>query len=715
MKKIKSFLTSLWRGFISLHYFHYVMMGIAALVVTYSLVFHQDSYQRLWQSVVNFWPSKNSGTPGVNDPANSGLVLPATVQELWYSLKAWSIALFNRDLFLTFYYKTLYYLNRALRVLIWLPTILSLFYLLKTYVLRAKDASDDGESKNLVWFKKFEQKYLFPLYNYLSSWRIFLKYEAKLYKVILIFILLTIYRFTAVGIDAFSWYIYLLKTFDFGSSISLLLSALVDVLTILMTKNIYIIVGFAIFLNYALQMGRSKDTLRRLQAFNAEKASKLPIVTLVSGPPGTGKTQMATSITLDLEQDKLRNQAFEIMKKHTMYFAAFPFEKLEEFVKDGAANRVFVNRAQLKNELQRIYYDQEGAELATIFGYSLQENTAVYFDGLKAIELIDSLIAYAQAFYLYYAEKPLAFSNLGLKFNYIKYGHFPMYDYNYIDRDNEYYFLTQYKYELSNIINFNSRRIYTRMTRTINEEDNRFMMDGQVELITEGDKERGNKDDHAGQSKEDYEANQINDGYNTSLKLTRHEFSIDNTNFSYYITDLQRQNSINADIRETAESRLEIKGRTDLNVTLRSFHWAYLFYNTIINSYNDFHYTFRAKRKDKTLYNYLLSKIVSKVTNRYGRLLNLYGYETLSYKDRRNVTSDSSGDSSNEVYYIISKKMYADIYRTDCYSSYFEGERLKAKKGFYDAPQYRNTMATTEELDQQNSYLIEKIKSGTKL
>ncbi|MGE4342112.1 MAG: hypothetical protein AB7E23_03345 [Bacilli bacterium] len=58
--------------------------------------------------------------------------------------------------------------------------------------------------------------------------------------------------------------------------------------------------------------------------------------------------------------------------------------------------------------------------------------------------------------------------------------------------------------------------------------------------------------------------------------------------------------------------------------------------------------------------------------------------------------------------------MYADIYRTDCYSSYFEGESLKASKGFYDAAKYQDTMATTEELEKQNSYLIEKIKSGIK-
>ena len=45
---------------------------------------------------------------------------------------------------------------------------------------------------------------------------------------------------------------------------------------------------------------------------------------------------------------------------------------------------------------------------------------------------------------------------------------------------------------------------------------------------------------------------------------------------------------------------------------------------------------------------------------------------------------------------------------------YSECEHLKASKGFYDAAQYQDTMATTEELDKQNSYLIEKIKSGTK-
>ncbi|MDY0389249.1 MAG: hypothetical protein RBT65_19435, partial [Methanolobus sp.] len=645
----------------------------------------------------------------------SGILLPHTVKELLYSLKAWSIALFNRDLFLTFYFKSLYYINKILRVLIWVPIFGSIIYLLKLYIHREKPENEDQESKKLVCYKAFEEKYLNPVYNYLFSWRIFLKYESRIYKIILAVILLNIYRITAIGVDTFSWYIYLLRTFNLSSTIPLVLSALIDVLTILMTKNIVIIVMILLFLRHRLQIKRSTEAVRRLQAFNKEKSNSLPIVTLMSGPPGSGKTQVGTSIVLDIEEGRLRGEALSIMKKHSMYFPGFPFSLLEDYIAQGVKSRQFVNRAQLKNELEKMFYEDEGKDFSSTFRYSLQKEKTTHFDGLKAVSLIYSIVAYAQAFFLYNAERPLAFANLGLKFNYVRQGYFPLYDYNYIDRDYEYFYLMDYKYQLSNIINFNSRRIYTRMSRSISEEDNRFIMDGQIEFVTEGDKERGNKDDHVGQSRDDYDANQLNDGYNTSLKLTRHEFSIDSTNFSYYITDLQRQNSINADIRETAEARWEIKVRSDLQVTLRSFHWAYIFYNTLINFFDDYYYTFRANRKDKTLYNYLLQKAVSRLSNRYNRLIKLYGYETITIRDRRNVTSDSSGDSKNIVYYIISRKMYADIYRTDCYSSYFEGERLKASKGFYDAAQYQDTMATTEELDKQNSYLIEKIKSGTKI
>ncbi len=239
-------------------------------------------------------------------------------------------------------------------------------------------------------------------------------------------------------------------------------------------------------------------------------------------------------------------------------------------------------------------------------------------------------------------------------------------------------------------------------------------MDGHVEHNTEISSERGNRNDHKGQSKDDYGANQVNDGYNTSLKLSRHEYSIDGKPFVRVTYDLQRLGSLNLDLVETAETFIEIKGIAKVDVVLPSFEIDYLICNFVKERHERYMEEFLVRRNTGTLYNYLLDKIVAKFNHHWSKIKNMYGYEILEYVNKSNSTMLSTELLGRNAYYILNQKMYADTYATDAYKEYFNSERLKATKGMYDAVQYETYTASVEELDQQNSFMINNLKRSTK-
>ena len=59
-----------------------------------------------------------------------------------------------------------------------------------------------------------------------------------------------------------------------------------------------------------------------------------------------------------------------------------------------------------------------------------------------------------------------------------------------------------------------------------------------------------------------------------------------------------------------------------------------------------------------------------------------------------------------QSYYIMSKKIYARRFSTDCFSDFFTTKALRSSIGINDLEEYKTEKATFEELQQQNSYFI---------
>ena len=55
-------------------------------------------------------------------------------------------------------------------------------------------------------------------------------------------------------------------------------------------------------------------------------------------------------------------------------------------------------------------------------------------------------------------------------------------------------------------------------------------------------------------------------------------------------------------------------------------------------------------------------------------------------------------------YYLMTKKIYAGRYSTDCYKDLFADRALEARTSLYEIDTYKTSCATLEELSKQNSY-----------
>ena len=64
------------------------------------------------------------------------------------------------------------------------------------------------------------------------------------------------------------------------------------------------------------------------------------------------------------------------------------------------------------------------------------------------------------------------------------------------------------------------------------------------------------------------------------------------------------------------------------------------------------------------------------------------------------------GKTENKKYYLMSAKIYAQRFSTDCFSDYFNDMARRSYIGLADYLEYATEKASVEELRMQNSYFI---------
>ncbi|HMM00822.1 MAG TPA: hypothetical protein PKC96_05720 [Bacilli bacterium] len=703
-----------------IHFYHYLTL-VLLLAILITIAITTNALPRLGLSLVYFgkvigqWflyiidvvkEPVTINPPGYIAGAGIGsFTIPTDIKDLIYQLNLFSLALFNGTVIKTFLIKSLIFIIDISKWLVFIPYLFLVVFIIKKLMMKSTEGEICHDSKALKRFKRFESRFLTPVKQKLEDYMAFLRHY-KAYLIASIVLLTLAFNVLAIALDIISWYINFTCTFDLASILIILASVILDIIPILFKLHWSLLLVIAVIMFQWLRIKDARQTISAMQEHNVEKASELKVATLVSGPPGIGKNLFVTSVVIDAEM-LMRDKAFSIIKKYQAYFPFFPWAKFENWLNDEIYNRhTVVNRSQIKKAIMERwneFIDKGSNDL--IWGYDFNKYKLEFYDGLRVISLVDALIPYGQAYFLYRAPKALSAGNYSIQFNYLTLdGYFPLYSYRYIDVDNR-SLLEEPKFATD--ANFDDRRILNK----VNPGDNEgfFHMDGQVEYYTEIDKERGNKDDYVGMEKKDALSNQRNDGFNKSIKVTRHEYSIDGQPFSTLIMDTQRESSVNADLRDTCEDKVRIKKRSELQTAVPMFFIDYLLNSLIVERYIAFYYHWRNIRNTNTLTMYLIQKFIRPFQNYYSRIINKYSYQEMKYRHEIGGTVSEPGERTDQKYYFISKKLFGNTYATDCYSAIFDKQREEATAGFLDAPTYQTYRANIDELNAQDSYWIREL------
>ena len=603
-------------------------------------------------------------------------------------------------------------LKNALHFLVAVPLIVLVIYLFHLILTSGSPKEITEDSKPVKAARKI-WRWLSPVHEEAKLYWSWLRYGrvSKWLKLALFAWLSVASGFFAMALEVIGFYFLFCFSVSGADAWKTLWSLSAQCFSFLQAIGLLGDLLLACWLFYWLCKRAALRTLRVYQAANEDVADRLSVCTAITGAPGIGKTKMMTSLTVDLERHQ-REDAFSIMKKYASAFPDFDWPSLERWVKDNALGEgaSLFNRSQIRKAIFSMWNGYVSGE-GEFFNVGAKSRIE-FFDGAKKVALPNAADCYAEAYFLYFPGLPLSVTNYAIRFDLTASpdGYFPLYPSSMaylsggcrpIGGDPEY----------SAIVDFDARRIAKRVDQ--DDVDAASRMDGQVEAYTEVDKERGNRNDYRG-LKTEGGANAINDGFNWSVKLTRHDFTIDGIPFTKILMDTQRPDSVNADLRETCEDSIFIFAKEDTRVALPFFSFADDLVSLVVDRYEAFYYRLRAVRgSGKTLLTAVGNKLCSALRNWALRMTKSYGYERVLFKHTVGAGANFAGVSNVEEYYFIKRKVESGLYATDCYRSLADARKIECGKGYLDAPRYSSTNMTVAEMKSQHSYFIDKLVDQT--
>ena len=454
------------------------------------------------------------------------------------------------------------------------------------------------------------------------------------------------------------------------------------------------IILWCLFCRFRKQIAMSK--LRRFEARNCGFINELPIVSMTCGSMGKKKTTIITDMALSQEV-MFRQKAFELLQKNDMKFPYFPWICFEKDMLNCIEHGTIFNLASVKDwvEKKRSRFAKNGDPQKRLYGYDIERYGMVYDDALRVWHLYDVLSSYAQLYFIYIITSSLMVSNYSIRSDnrLIDALNFPIWSMDFFPET------TVEDGRHAHILDFDVLRLGKKL---IDNNPNAGSFEFGVVLISEVGKERGNNLELKEVKKNNDEANQKNDLFNSWLKMCRHSATVDNFPFIKVFTDEQRPESWGADARELCDI-IHIVGSGKQRLALPFYTIEEMLTEWTFNRFIDLYYDLRFRRGDNTLLVYILKGITAWLFKRNAKIHNRFGY-SISNIEKERGTMD--GKIEKKKYYLMNKKIYARRFSTDCFSDYFNDLAKKTKIGLNDYLEYATEKATVDELKEQNSYFI---------
>ena len=380
-----------------------------------------------------------------------------------------------------------------------------------------------------------------------------------------------------------------------------------------------------------------------------------------------------------------------------MKFPYFPWIAFEDELRRCMEHGTVYNLASVKAwvALKRSRFIRHRNAQTQLYGYDYARYGTIFDDSLKINRLFEVLETYAQAYFIYVLESSLIVANYSVRTDNMMAdnGNFPLWLTDFFPKRRR----PQSRH--AHILDFDVLRLGRKVLEN-NPKAGSFEFG--VVGITEIGKERGNNLELREIKKGADDTNQKNDLFNSWLKMCRHSATVDNFPFIKVFTDEQRPESWGADARDLCDV-VHIVSSGNTRLTLPFYTIEEMLSEWAFNRFLSLYYDFRFRRGDNTLLVHILKSVAAWLWRRNLRIYNRYGYSILKIEKERGTMD---GKTENKKYYLMSAKIYAQRFSTDCFSDYFNDMARRSYTGLADYLEYATEKASVEELRMQNSYFI---------
>lgn len=576
------------------------------------------------------------------------------------------------------------------------------FYILFKSALAKQNNKYNRDSRPLRAFK-FLSKYTYtPARNMIVGFVDFLKAHSGYLKLWLFIWLLNLNLLTIV-FAVLAYLFYFVVSFDFANITVQIYKLFIDVSLAFSGLPLYVWAVVALFLFFHV---RKKIGFRRLQHMELQNRGFInarPIVTMICGSMGTGKTTAATDMALS-QEIMFRDKAYALILENDLKFPNFPWINLEKEVRRAMEYHQIYNLATCKIFVRKkLHRWIKNTCREKIFDYDYNRYGVTYDDNLKLNNIWDVIFSYVQLYFIYIIRSSLIVSNFSIRTDNVvsDLGNFPVWDSDFFGRDSR---LIDSFSRHSKIIDFDALRLGQKV---LNNNKNKDFWEFGVVAITEIGKERGNNLENRELKKNVVEANQRNDLFNSWLKMVRHSATIDNYPFVKVITDEQRPSSWGADARDLCEI-VHIRDCSEAFLALPFFAFDELLYSLVFKRFAKIYQEYRYMRGDNTLFMHIFKTVSAALQRHYMRVFNQFSYRKLTTQIE---SGTMDGNFTEHKYFLMSKKIYSKRFRTDCFSDYFAVKAARSSVGLSDMPEYQTEKATISELAGQKSYFIDDLIS----
>lgn len=591
-----------------------------------------------------------------------------------------------------------------------LVLIILLIYLATLLFDTQKDPTILGKRKGLIKYEKFRDKYLKLVKSKVKNYIDF-NHNYKIYYFLLIFIVLFFTNIINLTLETFG---YLLICFsNLIESPLILFYFLFSTITTLypvfafLPLFIWLIIFFILFI--FLRKRRAKNKIYKLQDKNEEFCvESLGVANLTTGVMESGKDSFNTEVAITMQR-VFKKKFKEIMSYYRSLFFDFDFLTYERFIDEAKEEGYFSISLQIKSffkQLKDLYRNNNQEEIDKLLAkYHFPKEILKYkktvFNSSEPISELDMLSEYGQSYYLYNDERPNCYSNIAMRFSYLKENNEYMsdFDFDIFKENSEEEFKKRSHY--SRNWQLDTWRLGLRFNRDTG------LSDCAIYNLSEGGKERGNMLTNAGKERKAQEPNQKNDDFNKFVKLLRHVYTIHYFPFVMLLMNDQRVNSINTDLNELFETIINLKK----NKKVKNSLFLYMsvekpILEVLITGLNKIIDKYRETRNYRSLFYSFVIALLNKLTLYKASCENNFNFKKVDMK----ISQSGEVIQSKKEFYLIFKEVYAGAYATDCYFRFFEPLIEARENRTFEIGNYDDKYASVEQFEAQNSLLVRDIE-----